>query len=313
MGFMKAKPTKVEVLNLWYDVPLIAKFWLAVPTRIRVATYRFIWQTLDKIYPKGSISTRVRRVLPGVYLKYGTIKATEPQAMVLVRRHTQLRTSVALDFIQMELPSPYKDDEPYIYSYLLMTAVSGQTVLEVEDTLMPDQITTIGRDLQDYLIAMRNIPNPYDYDICDAAGGTLDVPLHGSYGDVPILKSVGGFHAWVAQGIQLNKHWPTMQPILEPIFSKFNEEDTVFMHGDLSPRNIMVHRGRLSGLIDWETAGWMPSYWEYVSSDFDGPVGEAIIKVAIPERYDAERRGLRMSFGVLHGFDPTRSASAIGD
>lgn len=28
--------------------------------------------------------------------------------------------------------------------------------------------------------------------------------------------------------------------------------------------NILVEGGRITGIIDWEYAGWYPEYWEYV-------------------------------------------------
>ncbi|KAH7309120.1 kinase-like domain-containing protein, partial [Stachybotrys elegans] len=37
----------------------------------------------------------------------------------------------------------------------------------------------------------------------------------------------------------------------------------VFTHGDLSSFNIMVEGDEVVGILDWETAGWFPSYWEY--------------------------------------------------
>ncbi|QPG97842.1 hypothetical protein C2857_006930 [Epichloe festucae Fl1] len=27
----------------------------------------------------------------------------------------------------------------------------------------------------------------------------------------------------------------------------------------------MVHNGRISGIIDWESAGWYPEYWEFTT------------------------------------------------
>ena len=35
-----------------------------------------------------------------------------------------------------------------------------------------------------------------------------------------------------------------------------------FTHGDLSPNNIMVRRGRVVSVIDWEFSGYRPDYWE---------------------------------------------------
>ncbi|TQV90391.1 Protein kinase-like domain [Cordyceps javanica] len=36
----------------------------------------------------------------------------------------------------------------------------------------------------------------------------------------------------------------------------------VFTHGDLTPRNIMMQDGKISGILDWEESGWYPEYWE---------------------------------------------------
>jgi hypothetical protein len=38
------------------------------------------------------------------------------------------------------------------------------------------------------------------------------------------------------------------------------------MHDNLSDRNIMVDKGRITGIIDWKFSGWFPEYWEYVQS-----------------------------------------------
>ncbi|KAL3454244.1 kinase-like protein [Aspergillus insuetus] len=38
-----------------------------------------------------------------------------------------------------------------------------------------------------------------------------------------------------------------------------------FSHGDLKHHNIMVHGGRITGFIDWESAGWYPDYWEFTT------------------------------------------------
>ncbi len=45
----------------------------------------------------------------------------------------------------------------------------------------------------------------------------------------------------------------------------------VLTHNDFAARNIMVEEKpgegwRVSAIIDWETSGWLPSYWEYCKS-----------------------------------------------
>ena len=39
---------------------------------------------------------------------------------------------------------------------------------------------------------------------------------------------------------------------------------SVFTHGDIAPRNIMVdEEHNITGILDWEFSGWYPDYWEY--------------------------------------------------
>jgi aminoglycoside phosphotransferase (APT) family kinase protein len=40
----------------------------------------------------------------------------------------------------------------------------------------------------------------------------------------------------------------------------------VFSHSDLTARNILIHRGKISGIIDWEQSGWWPYWGEYVKA-----------------------------------------------
>ena len=42
---------------------------------------------------------------------------------------------------------------------------------------------------------------------------------------------------------------------------------SVFTHGDIAPRNILVDREsfELTGFVDWEHSGWYPDYWEYAN------------------------------------------------
>ena len=46
------------------------------------------------------------------------------------------------------------------------------------------------------------------------------------------------------------------------------EHEIVFCHADLNLRNIVVKEGKIVALLDWETAGWYPNYWEYVKFCF---------------------------------------------
>ncbi|KAF5128414.1 hypothetical protein E5D57_009353 [Metarhizium anisopliae] len=39
-----------------------------------------------------------------------------------------------------------------------------------------------------------------------------------------------------------------------------------FTHGDLTSKNIIVQNGSVTGVIDWESSGYFPAWWEFVST-----------------------------------------------
>jgi tRNA A-37 threonylcarbamoyl transferase component Bud32 len=41
---------------------------------------------------------------------------------------------------------------------------------------------------------------------------------------------------------------------------------SVFTHGDIAPRNIIVRDGKVVAILDWELSGFYPEYWEYVKA-----------------------------------------------
>lgn len=41
---------------------------------------------------------------------------------------------------------------------------------------------------------------------------------------------------------------------------------SILTHGDLSANNILADGDTVTGIIDWETAAWMPAYWEYTNA-----------------------------------------------
>ncbi|KZO94133.1 hypothetical protein CALVIDRAFT_539183 [Calocera viscosa TUFC12733] len=296
-------------IDLWKHVPFLGRLWLAVPTRIRLSLYRFIWWAADRIYPGRLRTTRVRRILPGIYLKFGQIKASEPHGMVLLRRHTNLYSSIALDYVPYDIPVENESIDHFTKAFLLMTTARGKPLCAVEHELTPDQVTTIGLELRDYLSEMHTIPNPYKYGLCSSAGGELDAPLFTMQNfDLQTFDDIRSFHAWLRERMQ--RHWPVMQPRVQPIFSKYDVQQTVFSHGDLSTDNIMVHDGRLAGLIDWETSGWMPAYWDYVCSRWNrSMVFQTILKLAIPEHSDKEKYEMVISAAVSQGMEPESAAT----
>ena len=122
------------------------------------------------------------------------------------------------------------------------------------------QMDTFKRDLQQYLGQIRAMPKQVapDHSICNAVGGPChDFRISASQ---PWDEEQGDFFGPFVDEDEFNK---TLQTPALPSVAHTSGHEIVFTHGDLNLRNVMVQNGRISGIIDWENAGWFPDYWEY--------------------------------------------------
>jgi hypothetical protein len=127
--------------------------------------------------------------------------------------------------------------------------------IEVQDTVL-SQLAT-------YFAELRALPPPPGCVISTCEGGPLvgELRLSEQFGD-----PVGPFHTEAEFNAHLRNQGP-LEDAPERIRAfHVKQYKLVFTHGDISPRNIMVKDGRVTGIIDWENAGWFPEYWEYVKA-----------------------------------------------
>ncbi|KZT53150.1 hypothetical protein CALCODRAFT_408823, partial [Calocera cornea HHB12733] len=73
------------------------------------------------------------------------------------------------------------------------------------------------------------------------------------------FDSVASFNAWMMLRAQSRLGFEGAASLPH----RMDDVETRFAHGDLTPRNILVDdNGNLTGVIDWEAAGWMPRHWD---------------------------------------------------
>ncbi|KAK7554202.1 kinase-like domain-containing protein [Phyllosticta citricarpa] len=76
------------------------------------------------------------------------------------------------------------------------------------------------------------------------------------------FATIQEFHEYLRNGMESHSDLP--QQVNELIhFHDGPWIDPVFTHGDLSSLNIMCENDKITGIVDWETSGWFPYYWEY--------------------------------------------------
>ncbi|KAG6033691.1 hypothetical protein E4U19_006273 [Claviceps sp. Clav32 group G5] len=236
----------------------VAMVWRLVPALVRIRAYRGLAFLGAHMYGP-SCSFSVQRLPFGLYLKTNSTTwhrslANEFAALQLVRRHTNIHVPSALDLV-----SDSKD------SYLLTTTVRGMPLGQCIDTLSHEEVTTLVGDLQNCLSELRTIPKEVapKYAITNVLGtacydGRL---ITGSVYDAARGDYFGPF-------VDEDDFNNTLRCIPLPDVVHSSGHEIVLTHGDLNMRNIMMHNGRLSGILDWETCGWFPNYWEYTKAHF---------------------------------------------
>ncbi|KAJ5722250.1 kinase-like protein [Penicillium malachiteum] len=74
-------------------------------------------------------------------------------------------------------------------------------------------------------------------------------------------------------------------------FALTDDHDIVFTHGDLAPRDIFVEGDKVTGILDWEHAGWYPEYREYIKAFTilkSMPDGPEYLPTILPLRYERD-------------------------
>ncbi|PYI29827.1 kinase-like protein [Aspergillus indologenus CBS 114.80] len=160
-------------------------------------------------------------------------------------------------------------DSPHAPVSILMTRVPGKELGQVYTTLSDEAKEAVARQLDQYLTCIRNWANPWgERRICSIVGTpirSVRVPNHlaGPFKSEQELNDYLRAPAWAGGFSSEEAYHQAMNRA-----RKMDElpHRIVFTHGDLKHHNIMVHEGRITGFLDWESAGWYPEYWEYTTA-----------------------------------------------
>lgn len=117
----------------------------------------------------------------------------------------------------------------------------------------------IARQLRRILEAMRSLPPPKGFIGSCSGGAVRDMRRFNLHTGGP-FSNEEGFNEFI---MDLLKATPvTIRRALDRRLRKNHR--IFFTHGDIAQHNIIVQGNTVAGLIDWESSGWYPEYWEYV-------------------------------------------------
>lgn len=241
-----------------YAAMLFTTVLCLVPATLCIRVYRCLGFIGAHLYG-SSCSLKVQQLPFGIYLKTASEQwhrglANEYGALQLVRRHSRIPVPRPLDFVSSTDTS-----------YLLTSRVPCLPLGMCIDTLSENEVHTLVYDLRrclEELRAIRKEVTPshaisnalgeacYDYRI--VAGTEYD-------------EERGYFIGPFIDEEEFNR---TLQVGALPGVSHCSGHKIVFTHGDLNMRNVLVHNGRLSGIVDWENSGWFPEYWDYTKAHY---------------------------------------------
>lgn len=163
-------------------------------------------------------------------------------------------------------------------AYIVMERIQGEELAGAWKKLSEKSLQKILAQLKNIIEELRNIEPPPGTGVESSVGGSLyDSRLpHGNPRFGP-YKTIQEFHRWLRDDIKVTQtetgNSVTSQQEADEIKIMITKQDgnwspPVFTHCDLNPFNILVSGDKIVGLIDWESSGWYPLYWEYTMAWF---------------------------------------------
>ncbi|GLA72875.1 hypothetical protein AtubIFM55763_003769 [Aspergillus tubingensis] len=119
--------------------------------------------------------------------------------------------------------------------------------------------------LKNIVEEIRRLPPPAGMGAGSVVDGSLyDCRVPGTSLRFGPFPSVLEFHRHLRGGMDFD---PRLDPEVQELIRQHDKSFPIaFTHGDLSSLNILARGDTIVGIVDWETAGWYPSYWEYTTA-----------------------------------------------
>ncbi|KAK1988416.1 serine/threonine protein kinase [Colletotrichum cereale] len=215
---------------------------------------------------------------------------------IKVKPHANLAEAHTMQFIarRTSIPVP-KVHCAFVHqgaTYIVMSKIDGQVAwLRWKEHPEASQRRILNQ-LRSMVSQLRAIAPTEGIGIANVDGGPVydcRLPSKSVWGP---FATVRDFHKELVNGADLEVRYETQLPDLDELLHFYLQANNkpVFTHGDLSSLNILIRGDEVVGIIDWETAGWMPSYWEYTSAWFQQEVDKFLSPMPYELRMEDIRR-----------------------
>ncbi|KAI1374868.1 kinase-like domain-containing protein [Hypoxylon crocopeplum] len=255
---------------------------------LTLCTYKFLTHVRGRFNRSGSVK----------YVSKYCIKST---------KFTTLAEANTIQFISrntsIPVPDIYCAFEHAGRTYIVMEKIIGQNLWYGWFQRSEASKRRILEQLRAIAVQLHGLKPPQDIGVANVNGGPIydqRLPNKSCWGP---FKSIQDFHRELRNGVE-TEHLRDQQfaAELRELISFHNQPwpTSVFTHGDLSSLNIIARGDEIVGIVDWETAGWMPPYWEYTSAWNVNPQNrfwqEEVDKFLTPMPHELEMEKIRLKY-----------------
>lgn len=150
--------------------------------------------------------------------------------------------------------------------FLLTERAPGETLAKLYPTLSVSDKERIADEVAELVHQLRPLQS-------SQIGGLGGTPLHQGWLFLNNMEPAGPFSSddelWDFMKVGLAK---APEKAVENLRKEMPDcKPYTWTHGDLSPENIMVKDGKVTGILDWEFSGYYPVWWEYVKAGVGSP------------------------------------------
>lgn len=157
-------------------------------------------------------------------------------------------------------------------SFIVMSHIKGQMAGYQWPARTEESKARILEQLRAMIMELRSVPLPEGTRVASIDDGPFydcRLPSRLYWGPYATVRE---FHEALVDNIDWDSDCSQVPELAELLaFYRQAEDKLVLTHGDLSSFNILVRGDRVVGIVDWETAGWFPAYWEYTCARYVNP------------------------------------------
>lgn len=150
-------------------------------------------------------------------------------------------------------------------TYIVMSRIRGQVAWQGWQNRTEESKARILDQLHQMISELRSIHPPAGASVGNVDGGAFydcRLPSKLLWGPYATVRD---FHEALAGDANIHAEYEDLPHDIPELFEFYRQSTNqlLFTHGDLSSLNILLRGDKVVGIVDWETAGWFPPYWEY--------------------------------------------------